>query len=77
MVFVQIKSDHIKTSPEIILPLLSACVAETFCIISISSIILSSAFLHKAKLQHRMLFWSHHVLSKDRITIVCIVPGSS
>lgn len=31
------------------LPLLSACVAETFCIISVSGVILSSAFLHRTK----------------------------
>lgn len=29
---------------------LSACVAETFCIISVSGVIPSSAFLHRAKL---------------------------
>lgn len=33
-----------------IFPLLSACVAETFFIISVSGVTLSSAFLHRAKL---------------------------
>lgn len=44
MVFTSIKSDPIRTSPEMVFPLLSA-----FCIISVSGVTLSSAFIHRAK----------------------------